>query len=186
MKKILIAAALGISVPAISQTSFLGIAFDSPFPGEMKECPKSKILNMVDHELVKGAGTCYFIKQHGTYQVYNSPDLGLGHMLTVETSDDKPIIFSFSFNKTKYDQAIDIFTARYGRPQKTNSEKVQTRAGEYFNSRANIWEGKILRIQLDEIGKDVRWSDAVIVNLSAMNSINKKNREAAEAAARKL
>lgn len=186
MKKLLIALVLGISFPAISQTSFMGIALNSPFPGEMSACPKSKILDIVDHELVKVAGMCYFVKRRGTYEIHNSPDLGLGHLLKVQTAAEKPAIFSFSFNKAKYDHALDIFTSRYGRPQKTRSEKVHTRAGSEVNSRINHWEGKILRIQLDEVGENVNWSDAVVVNLLVMSSVEKNTRRSAEAAASKL
>lgn len=186
MKKLLIALVLGISFPAISQTSFMGIALDSPFPGEMSECPKSKLLDMVDNELVKVAGMCYFVIRRGTYEVHNSPDLGLGHLLKVQTAAEKPAIFSFRFNKAKYDHAVDIFTKRYGKPHKTISEKVHTRAGSEFNSRMNLWEGKILRIQLDEVGENVNWSDAAVVNLLVMSSVEKKNRHSAEAAASKL
>lgn len=186
VKKILAIVAFSISVPAIAQTSFLGISLELPFPGDIKECPKLKTMNMVDHEILKEAGTCYFMEHPQIYVIHNGPDLGISHLLKIETSADKPLIFSFSFEKTKYGQAVDIFTTRYGKPKNTYRETVRTGVGELFDSKTNIWEGKILRIQLDEIGKDVRWSDAVILNVSLMKSMNKKNKEAAEAAARKL
>lgn len=186
MKKFLSAIVLTLSTPVMAQTSFLGIDLDTPFPAKMKECPKSNILNMVDHDLIKEAGTCYFIEQPNTYTIYNGPDLGIEHLLMVKTYVDKPIVFSFAFNKTKYAQAVDTFTTRYGKPQRTSRETVRTRAGEAFDSRTNIWEVKNLRIKIDEIGKDVRWSDAEIVNVPVMNSMINKNKEAAKAAASKL
>lgn len=171
---------------AFAQTSFLGIPLDAPFPGEMKECPKIAGIELVDHNLLKLAGTCYFMDKPNNFTIWNGPDLGIGHLLRLETYDEIPIIFKFGFNKAKYSQAVDIFSARYGKPQKINREVVRTRAGEAFDARTNIWEGAKLRIQLDEIGKDVRWADALIINVPVFNNMTKKNKEDAKRSAEKL
>lgn len=174
------------TLPAMAQTSFLGIQLDAPFPGEMKQCPKAAGMNMVDHNLIKDGVQCYFEDSPHQYTIWNGPDLGIGHLLKVSTYEDKPIFFKFSFNKTAYGKALDIFTTRYGKPQKTSKETVRTGAGQAFDSRTNVWENPKLRIQLDEIGKDVRWSDAVIVNLPVANEMVSKGKEEAKAAAQKL
>jgi hypothetical protein len=174
------------TLPATAQTSFLGIPLDDPFPGSMKGCPKAVGMNMVDHNLIKDGVECYFEDSPHQYTIWNGPDLGIGHLLKVSTYEDKPIFFKFSFNKAAYGKAIDIFTTRYGKPQKASRETVRTGGGESFDSRTNIWENPKLRIQLDEIGKDVRWSDAVIVNLPLANSMVSKSKEGAKAAAEKL
>ncbi|MBY0570555.1 MAG: hypothetical protein K2P61_04645 [Burkholderiaceae bacterium] len=175
--------------PVFAQTSFMGIPLDSPFPGEITECPKMVGFHMVDRNRLKEVGTCYFMEnvdKPNNFTISNGPDLGIGHVLTIETYEEMPIFFKFSFNKAKYDQAVDIFVTRYGKPQKVYRETVRTRAGAAFDSRTNIWDSAKLRIQLDEIGKNVQWADATIINVPVFNSMTKKKKEDAKAAAEKL
>jgi hypothetical protein len=43
-----------------------------------------------------------------------------------------------------------------------------------------------LRIQLDEIGSDVRWSDGVVINAPVWNARRTNEKDSAKAAAQKL
>ena len=176
----------GITLPASAQTSFLGIQLDAPFPGVIATCPRLPDINLVDHARIKDAGMCAFMDSKDNYTVYNTPDLGIGHLLRVETYAEKPEIFRFRFNKEKYSQAVDIFTTRYGKPQKANRETVRTASGQLFQSRSSLWLPGRLKIRLEEIGKDVRWSEGVVVNVSVLNEMRDKNKESAKAAADKL
>lgn len=186
MKIFLAIASIFTSIPSIAQTSFLGIALGTPFPGEMPECPKSKLINNVDFETIKEAGACYFSKQPNKFTVYNGPNLEIGHLLVVETDGGKPVSFSFQFNKEKYSHAVDIFTIRYGKPQKVDRQKGYTYAGDSLTSRVTIWDGNILKIKLDEVGKDIHWTEALIINVPVANEIARRNKEAAAIAASNL
>jgi hypothetical protein len=186
MKKFLAVIALSAALPALAQTSFLGIPLEATFPGDMKECPKHQALNMTDPTLIKTAGICYFRKSPSSYEVYNGPDVGIGHVLTLETFEDKPLIFKLTFGKAKYSQAVDIFSARYGKPQKTSHEEVRNAVGQSFDAKTSIWEGGSLRIQLDEIGADIRWGAAEVVNVPVMSRMLSEGKATAKAAASKL
>jgi len=173
-------------LPASAQSSFLGISFELPFPGAMPECPKMTNFNMVDGNRIKEAGVCFHKESESTYTVYNTPDIGIGHLLRVETYDDKPLVFKIRFSKEKYNQIVDIFTARYGKPRKTLREPIRTGSGAAYESRTTIWDGGKLQIKLDEIGDDVRWSDGVIVNAPLLTKRASAYKDAAKAAADKL
>ncbi len=175
------------SLPVLAQSSFLGVSLTSPFPGEIHECPLAKGANVIDTNLVKEAGLCFVKEREEQYRIWNSPDIGIGHILDVETYDGKPLAFKMIFKQKKYAQAVETFTLKYGKPAREIREKVKTRAGEEFNSRVNIWtNSQNLSIRLFEIGNDVRWSDGVILNVPLHKEKEKKEKELASAAAKKM
>lgn len=177
-----------VSIPAVAQSTFLGISLDARFPGGMAECPTKDISGMrfLDTDRLKD-GTVCFEKQAGNrYHIWNAPDLGIGAALTVETYEEKPLSFELVFSKTKYTQAVEIFAARFGKPQKTFRETISTLGGTPNESRSTIWSKGKLRIALVEVGKDVRWSDGFIVNSSLADEKINRDREAAKSAAGKL
>lgn len=173
-------------LPVAAQDSFLGIPLDMPFTGVTSECPKEQGLNIVDANRIKDAGTCFLKESASRFRVYNTPDLGIGLGLTVQIYDEKPIIFEIRFNKDNYAQAVSTFTHRYGKPSRTYRETVHTRSGGSYESKTTIWDRTPLHVRLDEIGKDVRWSDGVIVNAPLLKERSRKSVEAAKAAAEKL
>jgi len=186
MKKY-IALLFGLIVsPVFAQTSFLGIPMDLPFPGQMAECPKVQGIDMVDHGRAKDVGICYFMESPTTFAIWNSPDLGIGHTLQLDTFDDKPARFRMQFNKSEYSQAVEIFTKRYGKPKRFFVEPVSTKSGSKFESRTYIWEGPVFVIKLVEVGADVRWSEGSIINVPLAKERQKKSRESARRAADKL
>lgn len=143
-------------------------------------------LNVADHDRIKEMGACFIKESTDRYTVYNTPDLGIGHLMNVETYKDKPIVFQMRFSKIKYTHAVDIFTNRFGKPLKVVREPIRTSAGVAYESRKLIWEGPKLRIQLSEIGNDIRWSDGVIVNIPLANEKSRREKSTAKAAAEKL
>jgi hypothetical protein len=175
-----------VCLPVAAQTTFLGISLDSPFPGDINQCPTRQDIELIDTSRIGEAGVCFFKEPNGRYRVYNTPDLGIGSTLSVETYDDKPIVFYMGFSKATYTQAVDIFAARFGRPTKVYRETVGTRSGGAYESRSAIWNGAKLKVHLDEVGEDIRWSDGVIINVPLWNQRLKKDREAANAAGGKL
>ena len=186
MKKYIALLFCFIAHPVFAQTSFLGIPVNLPFPGQMAECPKVQGIDMVDHSRTKDVGICYFMESPTKFTIWNSPDLGIGHTLQLETYDDKPVRFSMRFNKTAYPQAIDIFTKRYGKPKRSFVEPVSTKSGGQFESHTNVWEGSVFAIKLLEVGSDVRWSEGSIINVPLVKELQKKTRESAQRAADKL
>lgn len=184
--KIFLALTLAAStVPVAAQNSFLGIDLDSPFPGSMLECPKVKGIDMVDREALKTFGVCYFAESPNKYSVLNGPALGLGSV-TVETQNGKPLWFRMQFSKAQYGLAAEIFTTKFGKAQKADREKIYTRAGEVFDSRTHFWNGSRLRIQLNEVGRDVRWSDGSILNVTLWDDLERQMKLDAKRAAEKL
>lgn len=186
MKKYIFLLCSLIALPAFSQTSFLGISIDMPFPGKMAECPKVPGIDMVDHRQLKEAGMCYFLESPTKFTIWNSPDLGIGHSLELDTYDDKPVRFNMRFNKTAYLQAVETFTKRYGKPQKSFVEPVSIKSGRQFASHTNVWEGPVFIIKLSEVGADVRWSDGTVINVPVFKALQKKGLESAQGAAGKL
>jgi len=174
------------TMPAVAQTSFLGVGLDAPFPGSMPACPKMKNVDMVDREALKSAGTCFVLEAPNKYYVMNGPDIGIGRTFWVETQVGKPLWFRLKFGKEQYPLAVEIFTTKFGKPQKSASEKIYTRAGEVFDSRTHAWGGARLRIELNEVGRDVRWSDGAILNVALSNELERQMKLDAKAAAENL
>jgi hypothetical protein len=174
------------TMPAVAQTSFLGVSLDAPFPGSMLACPKMKDYDMVDSKAVKTVGTCFVMEASNKYYVMNGPQIGIGRTFTVETQGGKPLWFRLRFSKEQYLLAVEIFTTKFGKAQKSGSEKIYTRAGEVFDSRTHSWSGARLRIELNEVGRDVRWSDGSILNVALSNELERQMKLEAKAAAENL
>ena len=173
---------------ALGATSFMGIALDQPFPGDMQPCPKHKQFpSMIDHDATKELGVpCHHQKAPDQFEVWNGPDLGVGHILEVLTFQGMPLSFRLVIGRIKFNDVAEIFKAKYGPALRSNAEPVWTRDGKEFLARELQWEGTRLRIKLSEIGKDVNWGEAVIQNVELVNTRDAKKREAASEAASKL
>lgn len=174
--------------PALGAASFMGIALDQPFPGEMLQCPKQKqIPSFIDRDAMKKLGVpCYHQMASDKFEVWNGPDLGVGHTLKVLTFQGKPLSFQLGIGRIKFIDMAEIFKAKYGPALRSNAETVWTREGKEFLARELHWEGSRIRIKLSEIGKDVNWGEAVIQNVVLINTRDAQKREAASEAASKL
>jgi hypothetical protein len=172
---------------SLNATSFLGISFDHPFPGEIPPCPKVDKIDMMDHKATKEfGGLCHFQIAPGRYELWNGPDLGLGHGVKVLTFQGKPISFYLTVGRIRFDDMAEIFKSRYGTPQQCHIEPLRNAAGANFNSKVMEWKGANMRIQLNEIGQDMRWSHATIQNVRLDNIRNAERSDSATQAAGKL
>lgn len=104
----------------------------------------------------------------------------------VETYDAVPLDFKMIFSKDKFGQAVAIFTRRYGKPDKSYQETARTGSGRTFDSHTSIWNRPDVNVRLDEVGADVRWSDATIVNVRQLKEKLKRQKDEGDAAASKL
>lgn len=165
--------------------SFLGIDLSSPFPGTMPACPKASF--GPDWEAMKDrTEPCFEENAPGEFTVWKGPDLGLGHSLNVKTFQGYPHEFVLLVGKARFPLMMDTFSTRYGPPQISDVEPIHTGVGGKYSSRLLIWRGRYIRIRLDEIGNDIRWSRAVVTNLRTEARLQLEHEHAAEAGAGKL
>lgn len=181
-------AAILIATPSMAQTSFMGVSLNGNFPGKMQKCPKSNF-GLLDHEALKNTGICYFQdfqNTSNTYQIWNGPNLGIGHTLSIETYKNKPLIFKIDFGKDKFSQVADIFISKYGKPQKQETVKKYTQSGSVFNVRTYQWNSGNLHIELEEIGSNILWGSGTILNLPLAQELDLEKKSKALDAANKL
>jgi hypothetical protein len=172
---------------SLNAKSFLGISFDQPFPGDIPPCPKMDKIGVMDHKATKELGElCHFQIAPDKYEIWNGPDLGLGHGVKVLTFQGKPISFYLTVGRIRFDDMAEIFKSKYGFPQQSHTEPMRNAAGAEFNSKVMAWESANMRIELTEIGRDMRWSHATIQNVRLDKIRNAKRSDRATEAAGEL
>lgn len=142
-------------------TSFLGIAFDSPFPGNMENCPTRGrgILATVDEvAMATRAEPCAGPPYRGLFQVYAPPDLGFGYKFNVFSYDGKAGSFMLSSSSDNYRQIRKLLTTRYGPASTTSKQRITTKGGGKFTSERLIWKGRTVEIILDQLSGDINTS----------------------------
>lgn len=168
-------------------SSFLGIALDKPFPGNMPKCPKHELFDAADISASSELGyICFFPKNERIFEIHNSPDLGFGYTLETMTFQGKPLVFRITLGKKKFNQLSEIFTERYGSTYHSFTEQLKTGAGDLYSSRVRKWKNSDLEIKLNEIGEDVLWSEATIENVKLRSIFIEKIKSTTKEAAKNL
>lgn len=63
-----------------------------------------------------------------------------------------------AFTSDKFDSAISMLSAKYGKPHTVESRTAQNGFGAKFNYKRVIWEGKHVIIKVDEASGELGWS----------------------------
>lgn len=168
-------------------SSFLGIELDKPFPGDMLKCPKLEWANSADIKATVELGKlCFFPKSESVFEVFNGPNLDLGHMLEIQTYQGNPILFRMTIGSGQFSKMASIFRTKYGPAHRKFTENLRNSKGNTLSSRVQQWEGSRLRIRLDEFANTIYWGSATIENVKLRDILNKQMEDATNNAASKL
>lgn len=168
-------------------SSFLGIELDKPFPGDMLKCPKLEWANSADIKATVESGKlCFFQKSENVFEVFNGPNLDLGHMLEIQTFQGKPILFRMTIGSGQFNKMATIFRKKYGPAHRKFTEDLRNNKGKILSSRVQQWEGSRLRIRLDEFANTIYWGSATIENVKLRDILNEQVEDATRNAASKL
>lgn len=168
--------------------SFLGIPIAEPFPGSLAPCPVRSRVTLPDHDAIKAMSEpCYFQRAPNKFEIFNGPDLSIGHSLNLITYKGYPAQFVLTIARARFPQMTKVFSARYGEAHRTEVVPAYTRAGETFQFQSLRWTGRKITVLLDEGGSgDVRWSTALVTSRLAEALRDADKERAAEAAASQL
>lgn len=167
--------------------TFLGIDLHRPFPGEMLACPLVSWTHMVDHQALENiTETCYMQLEKNYFELYKTPDLGLGNTVKLRVYDGYPAVFLLIAHISRFTKMENLFVTRYGKPDSTAQSMVKNGRGQSFDNRTLTWKGKIIGIQIDSRGDHVDQSQAVITSLRAAKQRDKDYKDASARGAGKL
>lgn len=147
----------------------------------IEECPKLKGL---DHIM----SLCYEKNPYSNEMVSlrGTPDLGFFYSASLRVRDGDVSALSMNFHHDSFDDAVSMFTERYGRPQKIDPGTVTTIGGAVLRSQLLLWKGKEMNLTVLERVNDIDSSAAMFsdANMDKMRQLEESEKH--KAAASKL
>jgi hypothetical protein len=142
--------------------AFIGIKFDSEFPGAVPACPiQNDRLKTVDFDAIRQNGAlCVsaMFDSKDLYSVYGMPNAGFPFALSAFTYGGLVGGFLLTTNGENYAALKAVATTRYGQPTSSEIVEVSTRRGEKFKSERLQWRGAQVDILIDQMSGDINIS----------------------------
>lgn len=161
---------------SLEPDSFMGIQLSGNLTNAIKQCPAG-------YELPKEM--CYQ-KPYGDLYILNGlPNIGLigGYQLSAKVKDSAIQYFYLTASSDDFPRLSQVLITKYGKPTRTESETVKTKAGATFNNEKLSWSGQKVLIVLSKYSDDINTSSVSVTNrgvsMKALSDEKKKINDAA-------
>jgi hypothetical protein len=170
-----------------------GVKLGARFEQQVPECPRDRdaalkagrLCYYLNAVALREGQTRYDLFAEGQFRYYtfgNMPSLGapvLRHVALVSDDGSFQGVLLF-FRNTDYATVRSLFVSRYGNPSGRQVVIKQARIGARFASERTEWKGDNVTISIDQIGRTVNETTAVITTTTFMRTVDEKFRAATQ------
>jgi hypothetical protein len=166
------------AVWTLEPDSFMGIKLSSNLIYDVKQCPAG-------YEPPKEM--CYQ-KPYGDLYILNGlPSIGLigGYQLSAKVKDSAVQYLYLTASSDDFPRLSQVLITKYGKPTRSESEPVKTKAGATFTNEKLSWSGPKVLIVLSKYSDDINTSSVSVTNRDvSMKALSDEKKKISDAASK--